>query len=344
MKCTIKDIARELGLSRNTISKALNGHSGVSPETQKLVLQKAREMDYQRFLMESSVVSAQQAQGTILFLTCSSVDYSDFWICVMRGIETSLQGSGYNLALGVMSRDDFEHLRFPALMSDKIIKGVVIVEICDLRVCTALLNFGIPVVTVDMPNEYQSLLGKMDIITMENKTNVIKVVDALVKKGKRRFAFAGDIRSSNVGRGFCERYEAMCEALAKNDLAPEADCCLLDAPNECFINYPQLKKRIELMLPPPEVFICGNDWTALHLMYTLQSMGYRVPEDIALVGFDDTPDALKSAPPISTISTPKEYLGMAAGNALIERIKQPERPYIFAQYSTELVLRGSTPL
>ena len=99
MNCTIQDIAHELNISRNTVSKALNGKGGVSEETKRLIFEKAREMNYRNILNETSVPASSSSQGTILFLTKASADYSEFWVNVMKGIESVLTPCGTRLPL-----------------------------------------------------------------------------------------------------------------------------------------------------------------------------------------------------------------------------------------------------
>ena len=78
-------------------SKALNGKGGVSEETKRLIFEKAREMNYRNILNETSVPASSSSQGTILFLTKASADYSEFWVNVMKGIESVLTPCGYTL-------------------------------------------------------------------------------------------------------------------------------------------------------------------------------------------------------------------------------------------------------
>ena len=108
MNCTIQDIARELNISRNKVSKALNGKGGVSEETKRLIFEKAREMNYRNILNETSVPASSSSQGTILFLTKASADYSEFWVNVMKGIESVLTPCGYTLTLGIITDDELE--------------------------------------------------------------------------------------------------------------------------------------------------------------------------------------------------------------------------------------------
>ena len=342
MKCTIKDIAAALQISRNTVSKALSGSPGVSDATRMMILEKAREMNYQSSIMEYNSSASSIMHGSILFLTRASANYSEFWTNVLKGIESVLRPNAYNLVLGIMTENDLKNLQFPSAINDSMIKGIILVEICDERVIHALLNYNIPIVTVDMPRDYEQIMGKLDIITMENKINLKQFISELINKGARRFAFAGDVYSSNVGRGFQERYDALCETLKTYQLKLDNECSLLYETDDKFMDFTFLIKRIKKMQTLPDVFICGNDWTGIQLMHALQFLGYRIPKDVSIVGFDNIPESGKVHPPLTTIDTPKEQLGISAANCIIQRIKKPDIPYVYAQYTTSLIIREST--
>lgn len=342
MKCTIKDIAAALQISRNTVSKALSGSPGVSDATRRMIQEKAREMNYQSSIMEYNSSASSIMHGSILFLTRASANYSEFWTNVLKGIESVLRPNAYNLVLGIMTENDLKNLQFPSTINDSMIKGIILVEICDERVIHALLNYNIPIVTVDMPRDYEQIMGKLDIITMENKINLKQFISELITKGARRFAFAGDVYSSNVGRGFQERYDALCETLKTNQLKLDHECSLLYETDDKFMDFTFLITKIKKMQSLPDVFICGNDWTGIQLMHALQFLGYRIPKDVSIVGFDNIPESGKVHPPLTTIDTPKEQLGISAANCIIQRIKNPDIPFVYSQYTTSLIIREST--
>lgn len=347
MKCTIKDVADALGISRNTVSKVLNGKSGVSPKTEKLVLEKARELEY-RFNDTPPASEGFQLpvhskeKRFILFLTKTSVNYSDFWINVMKGIESVLKRYNYDLVLGIMDNQDIEALHFPSIINSKQICGIILVELCDIKICDAILTYHLPTVTLDMPREYEQLLGKMDIITMENRIHIKQIVNMLIQKGCTKFAFAGDLTGNNVGYGFQERYDALCETLAENHLTLLQESCFLCETDQLFLNSHYMINKIRNLTTIPEVYICGNDWTAIQLSNSLQFSGYRIPDDISIVGFDNINASKKMVPSLTTINTHKEYLGVAAANCILSRIQDPNIPYTYAQYMTELIIREST--
>jgi len=340
MKCSIQDIARELNISRNTVSKALNGRPGVSSETRKLICEKANEMNYRSFLSEHEETQQAASRGSILFLTKASV-HSEFWLSVMKGLEPVLEAGGYKLQLGVMSDEDMSSLQFPAQLKDPGVRGVILVEICNIQVVRKVLEFGLPAVTVDAPRGYEELAGAMDIVTMENKLNIRALARKLIERGARRFSFAGDLKGDNVGAGFQERFDALDETLRENGLKLDMECSFVDETNQQFMNFSYLVSKLEEMPSMPEVYFCGNDWTAIQLMHAIRYCGYSIPDDVAVIGFDDISESANTIPALTTIDTPKEYLGAAAANCLVERIANPSKPYAFIRYATKLVLRSS---
>lgn len=344
MKCTINDIAKELNMSRNTVSKALNGKAGITEQTRQIILQKAKEMNYRTFEKEPHNILAAPSKGNIVFLTKASFNYSEYWVTVMKGIESVLSRNGYQLILGIMDEDDMHSLRFPAALSDPSTKGIILVEICDHKVCTGLQSFGLPLVTIDMPRDYEAIIDKMDIITMENKRNVRKLTRMFFDSGKRNFAFIGDIYSDNVGLGVKERYDALKETLEQAGCKLNMQASLLYTTEKELMNFSQLVSRLKAIEAFPQVFFCENDWAAIQVMHALQFLGYSIPKDVSVVGFDNIISSAKTTPPLTTIDAPKEQLGKAAASTILERISNPELPYVLSQYSTKLILRGSANL
>lgn len=341
MKCTIKDIAAALRLSRNTVAKALNGNPGVSDATRRLVQEKAREMNYKKTIIEYSS-PASGFKGSVLFLTRASANYSEFWTNVLKGIESVLSPAGYQLVLSIMNETDLKNLQFPSNIDDPFVKGIILVEICDSKVCNALLSYRLPIVTVDMPREYEQFIGKLDIVTMENKRNMKLLVQQLLDRNIRHFAFAGDIYSSNVGSGFQERYDSLCETLQENGIRLDEKCSLLYETDDQFMDFTYLINKLKNMPSLPEVFICGNDWTGIQLMHAIQFLGYQIPKDVSVTGFDNIPESAKVQPPLTTIDTPKEQLGVAAAKCILDRIHNPDIPCVYSQYATSLIKRESS--
>lgn len=348
MKCTIKQLAEELNLSRNTVAKALKNSNEVSSKTKQRVLNKARELNYNNinkelFSESGDVTSPSNVNnGSILFLTKTYAPDSEFWTAVLTGIESILSNAHYHLVIGIMSESDLKKMDFPTALKDPSIKGIILVEICDGAICNALLQYNLPIITVDLPKDYNPALDMIDIVTMENKRNIHRIVNHLISKGAERFAFVGDIYSANVGRGFQERFDALQECLSDNHLELDWKHCLLTETSDEFQDFQTVVKKLQKMDSVPDVFICGNDRTAIQLIYALQFLGYQIPKDVSVVGFDDIPASERITPSLTTIQTPKKYLGIAAARQMLERIQYPNSPHSYMEYETKLIIRDST--
>lgn len=348
MKCTIKQLAEELNLSRNTVAKALKNSNEVSSKTKQRVLNKARELNYNNinkelFSESGDVTSPSNVNnGSILFLTKTYAPDSEFWTAVLTGIESILSNAHYHLVIGIMSESDLKKMDFPTALKDPSIKGIILVEICDGAICNALLQYNLPIITVDLPKDYNPVLDMIDIVTMENKKNIHRIVNYLISKGAERFAFVGDIYSANVGRGFQERFDALQECLSDNHLELDQKHCLLTETSDEFQDFQTVVKKLQKMASVPDVFICGNDRTAIQLIYALQFLGYQIPKDVSVVGFDDIPASERITPSLTTIQTPKKYLGIAAARQMLERIQYPNSPHSYMEYETKLIIRDST--
>lgn len=348
MKCTIKQLAEELNLSRNTVAKALKNSNEVSSKTKQRVLNKARELNYNNinkelFSESGDVTSPSNVNnGSILFLTKTYAPDSEFWTAVLTGIESILSNAHYHLVIGIMSESDLKKMDFPTALKDPSIKGIILVEICDGAICNALLQYNLPIITVDLPKDYNPVLDMIDIVTMENKKNIHRIVNYLISKGAERFAFVGDIYSANVGRGFQERFDALQECLSDNHLELDRKHCLLTETSDEFQDFQTVVKKLQKMASVPDVFICGNDRTAIQLIYALQFLGYQIPKDVSVVGFDDIPASERITPSLTTIQTPKKYLGIAAARQMLERIAYPNSPHSYMEYETKLIIRDST--
>lgn len=348
MKCTIKQLAEELNLSRNTVAKALKNSNEVSSKTKQRVLNKARELNYNNinkelFSESGDVTSPSNVNnGSILFLTKTYASDSEFWTAVLTGIESILSNAHYHLVIGIMSESDLKKMDFPTALKDPSIKGIILVEICDGAICNALLQYNLPIITVDLPKDYNPVLDMIDIVTMENKKNIHRIVNYLISKGAERFAFVGDIYSANVGRGFQERFDALQECLSDNHLELDRKHCLLTETSDEFQDFQTVVKKLQKMASVPDVFICGNDRTAIQLIYALQFLGYQIPKDVSVVGFDGIPASERITPSLTTIQTPKKYLGIATARQMLERIQYPNSPHSYMEYETKLIIRDST--
>jgi DNA-binding LacI/PurR family transcriptional regulator len=172
-----------------------------------------------------------------------------------------------------------------------------------------------------------------DIVAIEKRRAMYRLVDHLVSLGHRRLGFLGSSPTAD------ERAEAFYHALARQDLPCDPGVCRL-SPFPVEEAY-QVARALFAEQSRPDALVCGCDTIAIGAMRAAKECGLRLPADLAITGFDDIPFARDLDPPLTTVHVPKELLGELAVRTLIERIEHPDRPPIIRVVPTTLVVRAS---
>jgi len=201
----------------------------------------------------------------------------------------------------------------------------------NLRIERALEDAGIPVVLLDRPVRPYPERGPSDLVGIDNARAGYIVTDHLVRAGSRRPAFVAipdsaatvDVRESGYR-----------EALHRHDLADSIDRTRRLDPDDA-------DAVSALLAQGTDGIVCANDWTAARLMRTLLDLGWRVPEDVRLVGIDDVEYAKLLPVPLTTFRQPTREIGAAAIAAMLERVAHPEMPTRDILLHGELVVRRS---
>jgi len=347
-KVTLQDIADALGVSRNTVSKAINNTGVLAEATRQKVLEKAIEMGYKQFSYASSIadiknpnISQQKASGEIALFTGSFLNNSHFASTMLDKFQHEISLLGYSLSMHRVDESNIQDLSLPiSFMSDNV-KAIMCIEMFNQRYCEMLCNLGFPTLMVDAPvSSYWKPLNA-DILLMDNSSSIYTVINDMKKKGITRIGFVGQVTHC---RSFYERFIAYREALYINNLTSDEKFCLTEVHPHGFEYKEYLFKALEKLDEMPEMFICANDFVALDLIYGLKKLGIECPRDIKVFGFDDSPESKIMTPSLSTSHIHSQIIGYSAANLLISRIKQPELNYRITYTETDLIYRDSTKI
>lgn len=330
-KITIQDIADALGLSRNTVSKALNNHPQIPDATKEKVFQKAAELKYKNF----SPVN----RGNIAVLTRGDINAISFYATTIRGMETRLSAQGYNLILSLVRPEDIEQRNLPANLNPFNVDGIVCMEIFDRPYIETVLATGIPTVFIDsLPNTIFDGY-KYDIVMVENILASFRLTMELVEHGHERIGFVGDLRHC---RSFYERWSGFDRALRESGSAPNPDYNITSDDKLPYLSVDWMKVQLKSLPTLPTAFVCANDDIGITVVRALKEMNYRIPEQIEVVGFDDIPNSEIIDPPLTTVHTYPFELGTRVIQTLLDRIQDPERHNETIYLHTSVVKRGST--
>ncbi len=338
-KVTMKDIARESGVSLSTVSLVLNDKPGLPQETRLKVFSVARELGYEvrsipPMMLRPTVLKTigmlvKRAQGD-----SAPPSANIFFSHVINGIEAGCRQENISLLYGTLPVDENNNsLEIPPLVADPRIDGLMLVgNYIDERLNAVIKQRGIPVVLA----EAYCCSGDYDAINIDNAEGAYKGVTHLIEKGHRHIAFLGSFPDSRIS--FRYRRQAYAQALKDHRIDPAyyGDCPhnsregIIAATHRLIMEHPEITA----------IFGC-NDEVAMIGMHGVTTLGKRVPEDISFIGFDNNANAEYSIPPLTTMNVDKISMGRLAVQLMITRAENPDQGYINMILHTNLVERQS---
>lgn len=351
-RVTIQDIADELGVSRNTVSKAINNTGLLADATRERVLKKAIEMGYKQFSYEMIYNSNRPevnflpdtAKREISLFTSNSIGNSHFASTMLDNFQRELSGLGYSFTMYRIQKHELESLSLPNTYNKERTAGIICVEMFNRDYCYMLCDMDLPTVFIDTPvTDYDKPL-KSDCLYMDNQTNICCFVWEMIRRGKKKIGFIGDIMHC---QSFYERFLAYRNTMRLAGLSCCEEYCITK--NKQGIKTPgyepyraYLKEQIQNLKELPDVFICANDFVAIDILNVFKELSIAVPQEIYLCGFDDSPESRVTSPTLTTIHIHSQIMGFSAVHLLMSRIKEPSLHFRRIYTETSLVYREST--
>ncbi|NFI94700.1 LacI family transcriptional regulator [Clostridium botulinum] len=338
-KVTMKDIAAKLNISINAVSLALNGKPGVSEETKKLVLDVAEKIGY--LDRSPKFIQSFASKNICALIKQSHFEDSTFYSKILMSIVEEARKKGYDVITCIVNEDE---QNIPSCIESKKVCGIIIISAIDDDYLIKLKEFELPVVLVD----HASLLENTDSILTNNKLGSFKITKLLLDKGYTKIGFFGDLEYS---LSIKERFFGYQEAIKKfikfdnKDGITDFinDYSILSDLESYIINQDSegIQKKISQMDNIPEAFVCSNDNAAIMLITSLKELGYEIPKDISVVGFDDIILSSLVMPKVTTVKVQKELMGKNAVNRLLWRIDHKDAPNEDIVMGVDIVERDS---
>jgi LacI family transcriptional regulator len=310
----IKEIAERAGVSKTTVSLALNGHKGVSNETRMQILALAKELDY-RVPGERAITHV--SQGFIMFARLKkhglilNHDQSSFIMDYIDSINHVVRDSGYTFEIFDYSFESMEQCLKE--IQSRQPKGVIVLgtELSEEDVMK-LTGLAIPYVVLDT---YFDQIP-CDFIDMANTTAVFSVVNHLHESGHNQIGMVtSTIKSGNI----LMRERGFEQAIHANGLTFGAESLFSVEPS--FIGaYSSMKELLLSHRSLPQALFCYNDVAAFGVIKALKEVGYVIPRDISIVGFDDLPMSSMMDPHLTSIKVPNRQIGRMAAQALLDKL------------------------
>ncbi|MDA8296164.1 MAG: LacI family DNA-binding transcriptional regulator [Actinomycetota bacterium] len=336
---TLYDVARLAGVSTATVSRVVHGHDRVKADTRDRVQAVIEELGY---VPDGAAQSLSRRRKEIIGLVsearkAAQYDVENmsllFYDEVLHGVEAKIRDHGWSLLISYITGEDpdgFERLQAMSAKVDGLLIGEGIVESKRL----AQLAARVPVVVIAGAPDERSV----DVITAGNRSGAFALVSHLVAEhGRRRFFHVDGPANAPDAR---ERRSAL-----EQVLRAEPRCRLIGTSQGSF-SVESGQRAAEQLLAEhadalPDAVVCANDQMAIGALQMLTRAGVKVPEQVAVVGFDDIYPGSLQEPPLTTVHQPMRLMGEHAAVRLLERIARPGlRPKVEV-LATELVLRAS---
>jgi len=324
----MREVARRAGVSLATVSRVLNNTQYISDETRTRVLDAVREFNYFK-----NVHARRLATGrSDLFGLVISEIANPFFPEIIRGYQAAAWNRGFDVLL-CNTEYDRERIR-PVMrkLRESDVRGVAIVtSSVDRVMASELTEAGIPVVLCnsDPPGKLVSN------ISIEYEHGINKAIQHVADLGHRSSVV---ISGPSDNRTAVTIKKALVAGLTSRGMEPE---CVLETDYRVDAGASAVR---EILSRPeiPTVLFCGNDLIAMGAMSALEESGVRVPEDVSVVGIDDIFFAFLARPPLTTISVPREQLGIKAFEALESMLKLKRKRGSTYTLETDFVVRRST--
>ncbi len=328
---TIKDIARELKISPSTVSRALKDHPDISPETKMLVNELADKWNYKPNPIALSLKGG--ISHTIGIVVPEIIHY--FFSSVISGIEDYSNEYGYNVMICQSNEDYEKEVKSIQTLVGSHVDGILISMsklTRNMEHFHKLRSRNIPLVFYDrICNEIES-----DTVVVDDAEGAYMAVKHLILEGRKRIIHLAGPSNLLIAK---DRIEGFIRALNEFQVSvAEENIIKCDQMKEAEWIVPSLMNRAS----PPDAFFCVNDLTAAQTMNIVKKLGFRVPDDIAIVGFTNGQISRLTDPGLTTVDQHGYEMGQEAARLLLERIKDSTRPFQKRVIKTELVIRGST--
>ena len=326
-KVTIQDIAAELGLSRNTVAKALNGGL-VSPPTKQAVVQKAWQMGYakldERLLDEVKGSYSRRNIGVILVL--SNHNKSVFWNNILAGISNAVNDDGYRMQLHVVDEEDYDGERVRKIIADDV-RGIIFLSVFPIKFVKGVSKAGLPMTFFNSPVNAQEYIALGDVVNVDGFYSMNRLTDHVInKKGCTKLAYIGYAEGSRMVQA---RYLGFLNACNQNFINVDDSLQFTHPSNQVSFSYAMVEEVMKRLPYMPDAIICEDDEVAKNVALSLLQIDPDAVRTMVITGFNNViePDFFKKD--ILTVDVRMEELGRRLVKSVTDRVKNPSMDITF---------------
>ncbi len=333
MSITIKDVAKKVGVTPTTVSMVMRNDPRISEETRQKVLQAVKELNYYPNYIGQSLVKGK----TNTIAVVSNLFFAWFKMDILNGIGRSIFETTYKMNQ-YSTRDEIGEETLKDILYGKRADGVITISLRPKKeILNEFKNNNRPIVLIE--DTVEGFAG----VKVDNLRGAYIATDYLIKKGRRKIGIlTGEVAEGRGGLNVLERIEGYKKALKENDIdirkkiMLETVCYTFEEGRKIFDKFIENKKGIDA------IFCAAGDIAAMGLIKRAQELGVRVPDDVAIIGYDDIVISSMITPALTTVKQPIFEMGKASVKMLISQMES-DKKYVdeVVIFQPELVIRES---
>ncbi len=338
MGITIKDIASIAGVSTSTVSLVMSGKGYVSNKTKQKVQNVIDEYNYRPLRAARQLANNRTGNLGFIISDVHLARSEAFYSRVLHGAELEARNYDTSLILSSVAMDLEIPGNIPRFLQGRDVDGVIVAGSVPDELIRYLKNENIPLVLID----YGIPGLKIDTVSMDNRSGLFLVIKHLVSQKIQKIAFVG---GSNKHPSIKERFEGYQIGMERAGLGHisrnKKYKYFIESETNMEVGIKGISEILK-KIPDIEAVACVNDTTAAGCLQQLRKLKKRIPEDIAVIGFDNNNYASLTHPPLTSVQVPKIELGVEAIRLLISRIENPQQIHQTRIIPVDLIIRESS--
>jgi LacI family transcriptional regulator len=329
-RATIRDVASTAGVSLSTVSRVLHRHPAVNRDIQARVLNAIEQLEYQP---NRSAQRLRSKMSSVIGLIISDIE-NPFFTSIVRGVEDVAYGQQMTVVLCNTDEDPAKQERYIEVMEEEGVAGLIIAPAHgdSIESLQRLRDLGIPIVLLDRD------IGddKSDVVCVDNAAGAYSATQHLIATNRKRIAL---VNGDTEIKTFADRFEGYRKALIDANIKVNKNY-VVEVP-------PKIERSLQATLdllqmkPRPDAIFAGNNLITIGVLKAIKQLKLKIPEEIALVGFDDMPWSSELCPPITSVAQPTYELGQEAARLLLRRLRNNDGFHQTITLRTRLIVRES---
>ena len=334
MKFTLADIAKKANVSKMTVSRVISGKGQVSKETSKRIKKIINDFGYQPNLIARSLASNRSMIIGVIIPKIEQMFFDNYIAQILSGVTDVAMQNDYRIMLCPIEIEKSKKFEYLNIARSRLFDGMILLKtkFNDPNI-PALTEKKYPFVLVSHKRDSK----KINFVDSENEKGAHLAMKHLYDLGHRDIAFVAGIMEETNG---IDRFNGYKDAIRDLGLTYRREWVIYGDFNKEKA-YVESKKLFTTAKKPTAIF-CSDDYMAIGVMERIKEMGLKVPNDIAIIGFDDIEIAAYVKPELTTIRQPIYELGKTATKILLDHINNDQKKIVHKFLNVELIKRNST--